>query len=147
MLTFSQIIEFSDSREHICKLNPLFKAVTFLMLENHFLVINKSFSYFVKTNKLTNLTIWIDISVYQGGLPCLTTLDIGGADGLTETGLRRILELTGPAFNKLYYQFIFPHPSSKISNNSIQTSQFFQKKIRRKRLSLLILSYSLNYIL
>ena len=75
------------------------------MLQNHFLVINKSFSHFVKTNKLTNLTIWIDISVYQGGLPCLTTLDIGGADGLTETGLRRILEHTGPAFNKLYYQF------------------------------------------
>ena len=105
MLTFSQIIEFSDSQEHICKLNPLFKVIIFLMLQNHFLVINKSFSHFVKTNKLTNLTIWIDISVYQGGLPCLTTLDIGGADGLTETGLRRILEHTGPAFNKLYYQF------------------------------------------
>jgi len=43
----------------------------------------------------------IDISVYQGGLPCLTTLDMGDADELTETGLTNILKHTGPALEKL----------------------------------------------
>ena len=60
------------------------------------------------------------MSAYKGILPCLTTLDIGGADELTEAGLRRILEHTGPAFNELIYQ---PNGIPNFSASFIQDIQ------------------------
>ena len=41
------------------------------------------------------------MSVYQGSLPCLTTLGLESIYELTETGLMNILEHTGPALEKL----------------------------------------------
>ena len=69
------------------------------------------------------------MSAYKGILPCLTTLDIGGADELTETGLRRILEHTGPAFNELIYQ------SNGIPNFSASFIQDIQQQYPNVRIS------------
>ena len=50
----------------------------------------------------------------KGILPCLTTLNLGDASELTETGLRRILEHTGPAFKTLEFD-LEDNPSFSLS--------------------------------